>query len=190
MERLIVETVVYRPVEVVFDFLLDFPRYAQYSEYLESVEELGAGPEEQARYALTFSWWKLSYTARSAVTGTVPNERIEWRVLDDFEAGGQWVVEERDLPADAPEWAESATAVRFEAAWDPESVDSGLVDLPRLVSMEWVLDKAKPVVDREAERVVQRAAQDLEGRKREVELTVRTDHVDASPGGRRSRSEE
>ncbi|MFB6219860.1 MAG: SRPBCC family protein [Halolamina sp.] len=178
MERLIVDTVVYRPVEVVYDFLLDFPRYAHYSEYLDSVRELRAGADEQARYALRFSWWKLSYTARSAVTDTVPNERIEWTLIDDFEAGGRWLVDERDLPAEAPDWAEAAATVRFEAAWNPDSVDSGLVDLPRLVSIEWVIDKVKPIVDMEAERVVQRAVEDLEGQQREVDLTVRTEHVE------------
>jgi uncharacterized membrane protein len=178
MERLIVDTVVYRPVEEVYDFLLDFPGYAHYSEYLSSVRELDARADEQARYALRFSWWKLSYTARSAVTETVPEERIGWEILDDFEARGRWLVEPRDLPADAPEWAEAATAVRFDALWNPDSVDSGLVDLPRLVSLEWVIDKVKPVLDREAERVVQRAAEDLEGRQRDVDLTVQTEHTD------------
>lgn len=178
MERLIVETVVYRPVGVVYDFLLDFPRYPAYSEYLEAVEDLDAGPDELARYALRFSWWKLSYTATSAVTETVQDERIEWRVLDDFEASGRWLAESRELPDDAPDWADAATTVRFEAAWNPDSVDSGLVDLPRLVSLGWVIDKVKPVVDREAERVVKRAATDLEGRARDVELSVRTEHSD------------
>ena len=178
MERLTVDTVVYQPVEVVYDFLLDFPRYANYSEYLESVEELGPGADEQARYALRFAWWKLSYTARSAVTETVPHERIEWTILGDFEAGGRWLVEEREtLPDDAPEWAETATSVRFEVSWNPESVNSGMVDLPRLVSLGWVIDKVEPIVEKEAKRVVSRAARDLEGRSRAVDLTVETEHV-------------
>lgn len=180
MERLTVETVVYQPVDVVYDFLLDFPRYANYSEYLESVEVLDASADEQARYALRFAWWKLSYTARSAVTEVVPNERIEWTILGGFDAGGRWLVEARDeLPGTAPEWAETATSVRFEVAWNPHTVDSGTVDLPRLVSLDWVIEKVKPLVEKEAERVVQRAAADLEGRQREVDLTVRTEHVDA-----------
>lgn len=176
MERLTVETVVYRPVEVVYEFLLDFPRYGRYSAYLDTVETLDPGADEQARYALRFSWWKLSYTARSAVTETVTNERISWRLLNQFDASGRWLVEEHEeLPADAPAWVETATDVRFEVEWDPHSVDSGTLDLPQLVSLDWVIDKAKPVVEQEAERVVERAVEDLEGEKRTVELTLRTE---------------
>jgi uncharacterized membrane protein len=175
MERLTVETVIYRPVEEVYEFLLDFPRYARYSEYLDAVETLDPGADEQARYALRFSWWKLSYTARSAVIETAPNERISWRLLNQFDASGQWLVDEREeLPAAAPEWAETAADVRFEVEWHPHSIDSGALDLPGLVSLDWVIDKAKPVVENEAERVVQRAVEDLEGQRRAVELTVRT----------------
>lgn len=174
MERLVVDTVVYRPVGEVFAFLREFPGYANYSEYLERVDELDAGADEQARYALRFSWWKLDYTARSVVTEVDDDERIEWQILGDFDAGGRWLVAERDLPADAPEWAETATAVRFEVEYAPETAHSGLVDLPRLVSLDWVIDKAKPLVEREARTVVERAAADLEGRTRAVDLTVRT----------------
>lgn len=179
MERLTVETVVYRPVEEVYEFLLDFPGYANYSEYLESVTSREPQQDEQARYTLRFAWWKLQYTARSAVTETVPGARIEWTILDSFDASGRWVVEPREtLPEDAPEWAETATSVRFEVSWSSESVDSGIVDLPRLVSLDWVIDKVEPIFEKEARRVVSRAAADLEGRKRNVDLTVRTEHVD------------
>jgi len=174
MERLVVDTVVYRPVEEVFGFLEEFPGYANYSEYLERVDVLDAGEGERARYALRFSWWKLDYTARSAVTETAENERIEWSILGDFDARGRWLVAERDLPDDAPEWAETATAVRFAVEYAPETAHSGLVDLPRLVSLDWVIEKAKPIVEREARTVVERAAADLEGRERTVDLTVRT----------------
>lgn len=183
MERLTVETVVYRPADTVYEFLLDFPGYANYSTYLETVEELDSAESEQARYALRFAWWKLTYTTRSAVTETVPDERIEWEIVDSFDANGRWVVEEREeLPEDAPEWAETATSVRFEVAWRADSVDPGMVDLPRLVSLDWVINKVRPLVEKEAERVVQRAAADLEGRERDVALTVRTDHVDENGG--------
>lgn len=176
MERLTVETVVYRPVQEVYEFLLDFPQYGRYSEYLDSVTSLEHGADEQARYALRFSWWKLNYTARSAVIETVTNERISWRLLNKFQASGQWLVEEREeLPTDAPEWAETATDVRFEVDWDPHTVDTGAVDLPRLVSLDWVIEKAKPIVNREAKRVVQRAVEDLEGERRAVDLTLRTE---------------
>lgn len=174
MERLAVETVVYRPVAEVYEFLADFPGYANYSEYLERVEELDPGTGESARYALQFAWWKLQYTARSAVTDTVENERIEWELLGDFDAGGRWLVAERSLPDDAPDWAETATAVRFEVSYAPETAHSGLVDLPSLVSLDWVVEKVKPLIESEARTVVERAAADLEGRTRSVALTVET----------------
>jgi hypothetical protein len=183
MERLTVETVVYRPVEEVYEFLLDFPGYANYSKYLESVRELEPRAGEQARYALRFAWWKIQYTARSAVTETVPSERIEWTILDSLDANGRWVVEPREeLPEDAPEWAESATTVRFEVVWRSDSVDSGTVDLPRLVSLGWVIEKVEPIFEKEARRVVSRAAADLEGRHREVALTVQTQQVEETAG--------
>jgi uncharacterized membrane protein len=179
MERLIVETVVYRSAEEVYEFLLDFPRYGRYSEYLKTVTELDAADDEHARYALRFAWWKLQYTARSAVTDAVPPEGISWRLLNDLDAHGQWVVEGREeLPADAPAWADTATAVRFEVRWKPHTVNSGALNLPRLVSLDWVINKVKPVIDREAQQVVRRAVEDLEGRERAVDVTVRTDQSD------------
>ncbi|GAB7012786.1 SRPBCC family protein [Halolamina salina] len=174
MERLAVETVVYRPVGEVYDFLEAFPGYADYSEHLDRVDELDPGPGERARYALRFSWWKLEYTARSAVTETVENERIEWTLLGDFDASGRWLVGERPLSEGAPDWAETATAVRFEVAYAPESAHSGLVDLPTLVSLDWVVEKVTPKIEAEARTVVERAVADLEGRQRSVELAVET----------------
>lgn len=180
MERLTVETVVYQPANVVYEFLLDFPGYANYSKYLDAVKEIEADADEQARYGLRFAWWKLTYTTRSAVTETIPNERIEWTIIGKFDAGGRWVLEEHEtVPEDAPEWAETATTVRFEVSWNPRSVDDSTIDLPRFVSLDWVIKKAKPLVDKEAERIVRRAVADLEGRTRPVDLTVETERVDA-----------
>jgi uncharacterized membrane protein len=180
MERLAVKTVVYRPVEEVYEFLEDFPGYANYSEYLDRVRVLESGPGESARYALRFAWWKLEYTARSAVTETVENERIEWEVLGDFDAGGHWLVAERELLDDAPDWAETATAVRFEVQYAPGTAHSGLVDLPSLVSLDWVVEKVKPKIESEARTVVERAVADLEGQRRRVDLTVETGEAAAS----------
>jgi len=61
--------------------------------------------------------------------------------------------------------------VRF----DPSSADSGVLNLPRFVSMDWVLKKTIPLIKDEAERVVERAVADLEGDRRSIDLTVRTD---------------
>jgi uncharacterized membrane protein len=174
MERLAVETVVYRPVEEVYEFLEDFPGYANYSEYLDRVRVLDPDPGESARYALRFAWWKLEYTAHSAVTETVENDRIEWEIVGDFDAGGRWLVAEQELPDDAPDWAETATAVRFEVEYAPGTAHSGLVDLPTLVSLDWVVEKVKPKIESEARTVVERAVADLEGQRRQVDLTVET----------------
>jgi uncharacterized membrane protein len=80
-----VSTVVYVPPEEVYDFLVDFPRYAKYSKHLEEVERDGDG-SEGTRYDLTFSWWMLSYTARSEVTGLEPPDRIDWQLVRHLRA--------------------------------------------------------------------------------------------------------
>lgn len=182
MERLAIDTTVYRPVEEVFAFLLDFPGYANYSKYLERVSALDPGEGEQTRYALQFAWWKLDYTARSGVTEVVTNERIEWELLGDFDASGRWLVAERDsLPDEAPDWAETATVVRFAVEYAPGTAHSGIVDLPRLVSLDWVVQKVKPLIESEAETIVERAVRDLEGKRRSITLTVHTDDIDSRP---------
>jgi len=40
--------------------------------------------------------------------------------------------------------------------------------------MDWVIEKVKPLIQEEAERVVERIVADLEGRRRDVELTIHT----------------
>ncbi|MFB6127589.1 MAG: SRPBCC family protein [Halolamina sp.] len=188
MERLVVATTIYRPPPEVYAFLVDFPGYANYSKYLEEVVSEGHG--EGRRYALTFAWWKLTYTAHAEVTELVEPERIEWRIRSDLDARGRWrvePVEEAELPADAavgddPGDADDddrdadpiapASRAVFEAEYDPGSVHGGMFDLPRLVSLDWVLKKAKPLIREEATRVVERAVDDIEGQRREVELEV------------------
>lgn len=172
MPRLTVSTPVYLPREDVFDFLVDFPRYARYSEYLTGVSQTGEGGPG-TRYRLSFSWWRLSYTAHSEVTTIDRPERIDWRLVRHFDAEGCWRVEALDdLPADAPADAEVASRVVFDVAYDPGSVGADAVDLPRFVPLDRALDRVRPVVVEEAERVVERVVADLEGRRREVELTV------------------
>lgn len=163
-----VSTVVYLPPEEIYEFLVDFPRYANYSKYLTSVRQYGDG-SPGTRYDLRFAWWKLSYTARSEVTGVDPPERIDWKVIKDLDAHGYWSVEERET---APEGYENACRVRFRVRFDPYSANKSALDLPKLVSLGWVVKKAKPLVVEEAERVVERVVADLEGESRPVELTV------------------
>ena len=163
------QTVVYAPREEVFDFLVDFTHYARYSKHLDSVEGFGDG-REGTEYELSFSWWKLSYTARSRVTDIDPPNRIAWELTKDLDANGYWELGE----ATPPEDREHATRVTFRAAFAPESANTGVIPLPKLVSWDWVIEKAKPKIQSEAERVVRRAVKDLEGTSRSVELEITT----------------
>ena len=178
MDELVVRTEVYADPEEVYEFLLDFPRYANYSEYLREVRTVTGDGGPGTRYALTFAWWKISYTARSEVTGVDPPERIDWEITKDIDAGGCWRVtptasdedgEDGETDADAP------CEVALEVEFDPGSASPDALDLPRLVSFDWVLKKAIPLIRDEAEQVVERAVQDLEGSTRDVDLDVYVD---------------
>ncbi|MFB6303514.1 MAG: SRPBCC family protein, partial [Haloferacaceae archaeon] len=143
----------------------------RYSEYLEGVDRDGDGGAG-TRYRLHFAWWKLSYTARSEVTGVERPERIDWRIVGEFDAEGRWRVEPAELPPDAPADAGTASRVFFEAGFDAGSLTGDTVDLPRFVSLDGVIDRVRPLVLEEAERIVERVVADLEGRRREVDLRV------------------
>ncbi|MFB6102807.1 MAG: type II toxin-antitoxin system RatA family toxin [Haloplanus sp.] len=171
MDRIHVSTVVCLPAEEVYDFLVDFPQYARYSEHLTDVTADGDG-SPGTRYRLRFAWWKLSYVAHTEVTDADPPHRLDWRVTKDVDARGDWRVEPLDsVPASLPDDG-SACRVHLEVEFDPNSVGDGLLDLPRFVSFDWVVGKVKPVLVEEAEEVVERIVADLEGRHREVDLVV------------------
>ncbi len=203
MDRVEVTTVVHLPPEEVFEFLLSFRQYANYSKYLADVRQHGDGGAG-TEYALRFEWWKLRYTARSEVTEVDPPRRIEWRLIKDLDASGRWLVEpieadgrdENDAGADDSRETDAAeiddshgpgadsaadgagddrrTQVTFVAQYAPGSADEGIVDLPRFVSLGWVVDRVKPIIQDEAERVVRRVVADLEGEERDVELWIET----------------
>jgi uncharacterized membrane protein len=164
-----VSTVVYLPPEEVYDFLVDFPRYANYSKYLTGVEQRGDG-SPGTEYDLQFAWWKLTYTARSRVTSVSPPAKIEWEIIKDLTARGHWRVEE--VPEEAPPDRETASRVYFRVEFSADSVDESAIDLPALVSLGWVVKKVIPLIEGEAERIVSRVVADLEGQRREVELTI------------------
>ena len=171
MDEIVVSTVIYLPPDEVYDFLIDFPRYARYSKHLTDVTQDGDG-SPGTTYGLRFSWWKLTYLARSRGTEVDPPTRIDWRIVKDIDARGRWRVDPLDsVPADAPADADAACRVFFEIVFDPDTVDDGAVDLPMFVSLDWVIDRVKPLVKKEAERVVERIVADIEGRERPVELT-------------------
>lgn len=169
MDEVELSTVVYLPPEEVYDFLIDFPRYAHYSKYLTDVDQHGDG-SPGTRYDLHLAWWKLTYAARSEVIDVSPPERIDWQLVKDIDARGHWRVEE--VPEAAPEGYETASRVWLRIDFDPDSAHSGALDLPKFVSFGWVISKLKPKVVDEAERVVERIVADLEGEPRDVELTV------------------
>ena len=169
MDRIHVSTIVYLPPEEIFDFLLDFPRYARYSQYLEEVRRYGDG-SPGTEYDLRFAWWKVGYTLRSRVTAVCPPEQIDWTIPDDIEASGAWVVE--SAPEAAPEGDVPASRVHLKAGFDSDTADDDAVEVPRLVSMDWVVRRVKPLALKEAKRVVARVVRDVEGEPRSVELTV------------------
>ncbi|SMO79936.1 SRPBCC family protein [Halorubrum cibi] len=177
MDELVVRTEVYADPEAVYEFLLDFQGYAHYSEYLREVRTLAGDGGPGTRYALTFAWWKLTYTAHSRVTDVEPPERIDWEITKDIDAGGCWRVTPRE-GADGEESGESdepTCEVALEVEFDPGSASPDALDLPRLVSFDWVLKKAIPLIRGEAERVIERAVRDLEGSTRDVDLEVYVD---------------
>jgi SH3-like domain-containing protein len=171
MDRVTVSTVVYTDPQSVYDFLVDFERYGDYTDYVKRVMASGDGGPG-TRYAIEFGWWKLTYTARSRVVDLDPPREIEWRITKDIDANGRWLAESVPLPADAPEWAEVATKVTVDVEYDPGSVGPSALDLPRLVSLDWVLDKVKPRIAEAATQVLRRIVTDLEGQPRDPDLTV------------------
>jgi hypothetical protein len=178
VDRIHVSTVVCLAPGAVYDFLVDFPRYARYSKYLTGVTANGDG-SPGTTYRLRFAWWKLSYTARTEVTDADPPTRLDWRVTEDINARGDWRVEPLDpVPEGLPDDTDAACRVHLEVVFDPDSVGGGTLDLPRFVSLDWVVRKVKPILVEEAERVVERIVADVEGRRREVELVVHE-----APGG-------
>jgi uncharacterized membrane protein len=166
-----VSTVVYLPPEEVYEFIVDFPGYANYSEHIRRVRRDGDGAPG-TRYFITFAWWKLAYTARARVVDTDPPERVDWEITRDIDAEGAWIVE--PAPDEAADEGErpAASRVRFRVGFRPESVGSDVLDLPRFVSLDWVIDRVKPLVREEAERIVRRIVADLEGERRDVHIEV------------------
>ncbi len=169
MDEVELSTVIYLPPEEVYEFLIDFPRYANYSEYLTGVRQHGDG-SPGTQYDLRVAWWKLTYTARSEVTSVAPPTRIDWKLVKDIDARGHWRVEE--VPDEAPDGVETASRVWLRVDFDPESARGDAINLPTFVSFGWVIEKIKPKVVREAERVIRRIVADLEGESREVELQI------------------
>jgi hypothetical protein len=171
VDRIHVSTVVRLPSTEVYEFLKDFPRYARYSEYLTRVAANGDG-SPGTRYRLRFEWWKLTYTAHTEVTDTDPPEQLDWQVTEDIDASGRWRIEPLDTDPSTPSDDDPACRVHLEVRFDADSVGGGILDLPRFVSLDWVIDRVKPILVEEAEQVVERIVADVEGERRQVDLVV------------------
>ncbi len=169
MDRVEVSTIVYLPPEKLYEFLVEFPRYTKYSDYLRGIERHGDG-SPGTRYDITFAWWKLTYTARSEVTAVEPPTRIDWQLTKDIDAQGSWEID--PAPEAKPDGEDHASRVRLVIEFAPESADEGALELPRFVSFDWLVGKVRAKVKAEAEAVVERIVRDLEGQRREVELEI------------------
>lgn len=169
MDEILLSTVIYVPPERAYEFLTDFPGYARYSKHLTGVTRHGDGTPG-TEYDIHLRWWKLTHTVRTRVTDTDPPDSIDWEVLGDLHAHGRWRVE--DVSEEAPAGRDAASRVWLEIRFDADTAHSGMIDLPVFVSLGWVVKKVKPVVRREAERVVERIVADLEGDRRPVELEI------------------
>lgn len=180
-----VSTVVRAPRREVYDFLLDFTGYADYSEYVEGVERDGdGGPGTE--YAITVSWWKLRHTATSEVTATDPPDRIDWRLLGGLDARGHWRIESAADAAvpdgSVAERTPGQTADRSDdpprhrvvlrIEYDLDSVEDSSLSLPALVPVQVVVDRVAPRLQSAAESIVEDVVADLEGTRREVTVTV------------------
>jgi len=180
VEQLEVSTVVHVPREEAFDFLVDFPGYTAFTQYLEEVRVDGDGGEG-TRYDLVLSWWKLSYTANSEVTGTDRPDRIDWRLVGSLDAEGSWVLE--DATDEAPDGVDAATRIRFLARYRLDSLKAAPIDPPRFISMDRVIQRVKPVVFDELGTIVGNIVEALEGEPRSVDVHVSTGSTAETDGG-------
>jgi hypothetical protein len=183
-----VSTTVDVPPAEAYAFVLDFEGHADYSEHVEGVRRRGDGGVG-TRFDIELSWWKLTYTLPTRVTGLAEPNRIEWRTPNGLHARGAWLFEPVASEPDGGQSAEPTgaddsaeltdaddsteartTTVTLRAEYDRER--SRLPPMPPLVSVDDVLSRLQPVVRREARRVFERAVADLEGERRRVTLDV------------------
>jgi hypothetical protein len=169
VDRILLSTLAHRSPEEVFPYVRAFTEYPRYADHLQEVRVHGDGGVGSV-YDLRFAWWKLGYTVRSKVVDVSPPESLSWRLVNDLDASGEWRVEPATDAAPADE--DVASRIYFEARYDPYSADENAISLPRFVSLDWVVRKVEPKLLEEAETVVERLVADIEGRPREVELTV------------------
>lgn len=158
---------IHAPPTDVYALLRDVEGYGAYSDHVADVVRHEGAP---ATYDVTLTWWTLSYTVALCVTDTEPPDRIEWRLTEGLDAQGVW--ELQSTTVDDPT-VDAATAVTLTVRYDPDSADVGALSLPPLVPVSAIVERARPVVEQEAGRVLTRVVADLEDEPRQATLTVR-----------------
>lgn len=170
METIEVRTDLHVEPEAAFEFLVDFTRYGAFSPYVTETEVVSSGPsvagEPRGRgttYDIGFGWWRLSYRVRTEVTEVDTPKRIAWRVVSDLDASGRWELEPT---------SDGRTSVSLFVHYDTDAgVPEGL-DLPALLSFDWVLDRVVPLLENEGRRVIERVVAAVEGTSRPVDVVV------------------
>lgn len=167
VDSLTASTVVYRSAEPIYEFLVDFPRYAEYSDYLRSVRASGE-PGAGAAYELRFGWRMIEYSVRSRVIDVDPPRRIQFEITNGIRADGEWQIEPHDS---APT---QKCDVTFLVQYDPGSIMAEQVEAPSLISLDWIIRRVRPLIEAEARAITRRVVADLEDEPREVDLRVST----------------
>jgi uncharacterized membrane protein len=161
-------TVLYAPPEAVYRYVRTFEGAVEFADHVERIDRSGDGGPG-THYHIQLSWWRLSWTSRSRVTAVEPPNRIDWRTVGDVRARGSWLME--PLPADGlPDGREVGTELTLRVEFDPASVRGAGV--ARLMPIDRLLRRLRPVVARECERLLDGVVADLEGERRPVTYTV------------------
>jgi len=161
-------TSLYVPPEAVYRYIREFEGAVGFSDHVDRVEQSGNG-DPGTDFHISLSWWRLSWTAHSRVTDVDPPTRIDWRTVGDVRARGRWRMDPLEASA-LPEDREAGTELTLRIEFDPASVRGAGVT--RLMPVERLLQRVRPVVARECERLVAGAVADLEGERRPVDYAV------------------
>ena len=164
VETIQVSTTVRVSPEEAYAFLRDFEHYSDYSKYVRAVEAQGP-VGEGTEYEIRFGWWRLSYAARTVVTRETPPESIKWKVLTEIDAHGRWEIEPAEGDGDA-------STVSLTVTYDPDSASPSVIDVPKIVPFDWVVDRVIGLIEEEGKRVVRRVVEDLEGESRPIKLVI------------------
>ena len=131
--------------------------------------------------------WRLEALGDSPSDADVEPPNDEERLPDndlhlngDPPSGGDPLADGDSLPASdplvdgdpLPDGVETGTRLWFTVEYDPRTANRRILDLPRFLSVDRVIDRIKPRLYDEAEGVVRRLVAPVEGTERPVELIV------------------